>query len=146
MPSSSSTTWLLQGHHIPRTSILGNRHLAMWKALTENLSNYDSYHLRLRVLSGNLQIPTLFIYSSNDKLYPAIVYHNQLYELQVEGDEFDRYEHYENRLVQTAAIDRSDSWIRVVDFSGGGHYLHNTHTHLIHSYIDELLNRVNIAH
>lgn len=146
MPSSSSTTWLLQGQHIPRTSILGNRHLAMWKALTENLSNYDSYHLRLRVLSGNLQIPTLFIYSSNDKLYPAIVYHNQLYELQVEGDEFDRYEHYENRLVQTAAIDRSDSWIRVVDFSGGGHYLHNTHTHLIHSYIDELLNRVNIAH
>ncbi|XP_027199802.1 LOW QUALITY PROTEIN: uncharacterized protein LOC113793925 [Dermatophagoides pteronyssinus] len=123
------------------TNMLANRNIAMWKTLTENLSNYDSYHLRLRVLANNLQLPTLFIYSSNDKLYPADLYYEQLYELQITGDEFDKYEHYENRLVQVAA-DHHDRWIRVVDFSGGGHYLHNTHSYLIHSYIDELLNNI----
>ncbi|OTF81671.1 hypothetical protein BLA29_001013 [Euroglyphus maynei] len=132
--------------NMPLSNMLARKDLAMWKMLTENLSNYDSYHLRLRVLAGNLKLPTLFIFSSNDKLYPADLYYEQLYELQVEGNEFDKYEHYENRLVQVAAGDRSDSWIRVVDFSGGGHYLHNTHSHLIHSYIDELLVHANIAH
>lgn len=119
----------------PIQNIFSNNDLAAWKILTENLSNYKNYHIRLKVLHS-MKIPTLFIFCSNDKLYSPLIYYDQLYQLQVDNNDFDIYEQYENNLIQKS---ENNSWIKVVDFRSGGHYMHSTHSYLIHSYIDELL-------
>lgn len=128
----------------PAQNIFARHETAFLIALTKNLSNYQNYELRLKTLS-RLQIPSLFVFSSNDKLFPSFVYFEQLYHLAVDFDDFDVYEQYENNLIQTSD---QRSWIKVVDFRAGGHYIHKTHPYLIHSYIDELLNidKSNLIH
>lgn len=111
-----------------------------WVSLTEKLSNYENYKLRLRALA-HLKIPTLFVFSSNDQLVKPRVFYDQLFELNADIDCFDIYEQYENILVHAST---DQSWIKVIDFRSGRHYIFNTHADIIHSYIDELINRVDL--
>lgn len=123
--------------HKKTNSILANFEMAAWKALTLKLSNFSNYHLRLKVLADS-QIPTLFTFSSNDKLVTPNVFYDQLFELGASADDFDIYEQYDNELIQSSS---DENWLKVVDFRSSGHYLFNTHPDVIHSYIAELMDR-----
>lgn len=120
-----------------KSSILSNFDVAALKALTLNLSNYEKYHLRLKVLAES-QIPTLFTFSSNDRQYTPNVFYDQLFELEASADDFDIYEQYDNELIQSSS---NRNWLKVVDFRSAGQYLFNTHPDVIHSYIAELIDR-----
>lgn len=120
-----------------KSSILSNFDVAALKALTLNLSNYEKYHLRLKVLADS-QIPTLFTFSSNDRQYTPNVFYDQLFELEASANDFDIYEQYDNELIQSST---NQNWLKVVDFRSAGQYLFNTHPDVIHSYIAELIDR-----
>lgn len=138
IPKSKVTSPNTQGK--PSSNLASKLEFSGWVSLTEKLSNYESYNLRLRALA-HLQIPTLFVYSTNDKLVRPRVFHDQLFELNVNVDCFDIYEQYENILIQAST---DQSWIKVIDFRSGRHYIFNTHAEIIHSYIDELINRIDL--
>ena len=132
-----SSSKLLNKRMSKKSSILSNFDVAAWKALTLNLSNYENYHLRLKVLADS-QIPTLFTFSSNDQQYTPNVFYDQLYELEASANDFDIYEQYDNELIQSST---NQNWLKVVDFRSAGQYLFNTHPDVIHSYIAELIDR-----
>jgi len=139
IPKSLFTT---RNKMLPRSgSVLSNFEMKAWKTLTLYLSNYSNYHFRLKALTLS-KIPTLFTFSSNDKLYSPNVFFDQLFELEAQIEDFDIYEQYENELIQ---VSTNQSWLKVVDFRSAGHYMFNTHPDVIHLYIDELLHRANLA-
>ncbi|KAJ6225022.1 hypothetical protein RDWZM_003567 [Blomia tropicalis] len=123
------------------STLYNNWEISAWNALTLKLSNFENYHLRLSVLEHN-KIPTLFIFSSNDRLYPSHVFYDQLFYLKVDYDDFDIYEQYENELIHAST---DQSWIKVVDFRSAGHHIFNTHPDIVHSYIAELLDRSKVV-
>ena len=119
-----------------------NFELSAWRALTLGLSNYEKYTLRLKMLAFK-RIPTIVTFSSNDKLYSPNMYFDQLFELDINYDDYDIYEQYENELIQSST-DRS--WIKAIDFRSAGHYMFNTHPDIIHSYIHELIERAHTVY
>lgn len=128
---------ILHPDKVPAQNLFYNYELSTWRSVTLKLSNYENYMKRLRQLSI-MKLPTLFTFSSNDKICSEDIFHQQIFELNATNEDFDIYEQYENILIQSSS---NKSWIRVVDFQSAGHYMFNTHSEVIHSYIAELLDK-----
>ncbi|XP_054162346.1 uncharacterized protein LOC128960298 [Oppia nitens] len=105
---------------------------------TYYLSQTQTVTKRLKKLI-ELKIPTLFIFSSKDKLFNKEIFYNLFGILETDGNDFDIYEEHQNILIQKA---REDNWIKVIDIRSGGHYVFVTHHKLVHQYIEQLLEKV----
>ena len=121
--------------------------------LRNQISNYDNlalllstyYHSdtqtvdkRLKKLA-EMQIPTLSVFSTKDKLFKDDIFYSLFENLGTNYEDFDVYEEYQNLLIQKSTNMR---WIKVVNITGGGHYVFSTHWPLVYNYIEELLQKI----
>lgn len=98
-------------------------------------SDTETVERRLHQLKDQ-RLPTLAIFSSNDKLFSEDIFYDLYHILGVNYHDFDVYEEHNNYLIQKST---NENWLKVVNIMSGGHYLFSTHFWLVNQYIERLL-------
>ena len=86
-----------------------------------------------------MQIPTLLVFSENDKLIEKEIFYEMAEFMKLDQTKFDVFD--DDGKIELAQS-RQDDWIRVMVFKAGGHYAYSNYARTVNTAVSGLLQKV----